>query len=131
MKSVKYKILPALIGFVLLAGCSKKFEENSINHNRPLTVPAGVILRGILSDIVVYPGGSEDKAGQYIASNYTYYGDNKFWTGSASLDYGSLNNVLNMENIAAKSAGSSYNPYHALGLFLRAYFFVNMSEKVG
>ncbi|MEO5890790.1 MAG: SusD/RagB family nutrient-binding outer membrane lipoprotein [Ferruginibacter sp.] len=131
MKSVIYKILPALIGFVLLAGCSKKFEENSINNNRPLSVPAGVILRGILSDIVVYPGGSEDKAGQYIASNYTYYGDNKYWNGSAGLDYGTLNNVVNMENIAAKSAGSANNPYHALGLFLRAYLFVNMSEKVG
>jgi len=131
MKSVKYKILPALAGFALLAGCSKKFEDNSINNNRPLTVPAGVILRGILSDVVVYPGGGEDKAGQYIASNYTYYGDNKYWTGSAGLNYGSLNNVLNMEAVAAKSAGTSDNPYHALGLFLRSYFFVSMSEKVG
>src|ERR1700712_2847740 len=102
MKSINYNILLLLTGFLTLAGCTKKFEDNAKNNNLPLTVPPGVILRGILSDIVVYPGGTEDKAGQYIASNYTYYGDNKYWNGSAGLNYSSLNNVLSMENIAGK-----------------------------
>lgn len=131
MKSFKYKIIPALAAFVILAGCSKKFEDFSKNNNLPVAVPPGVILRAVLNDIVVYPGGGEDKAGQYIASNYTYYGDNKYWNGSAGLNYGTLNNVLAMEATAAKLAGSDNNPYHALGLFLRGFFFVNMSEKVG
>ncbi len=132
MKSVKYKIIFALTGLVILVGCSKKFEDFSKNKNLPLAVPPGLILKAVLKDIVVYPGGYEDKAGQYIASNYTYYGDNKYWTGSASLNYGTLNNIVSMEALAKKaSSGSDDNPYHALGLFLRAFLFVNMSEKVG
>ena len=131
MKSFKFKIMLALTGLVILAGCNKKFEDFSKNNNLPVAVPPGVILRAVLNDIVVYPGGGEDKAGQYIASNYTYYGDNKYWNGSAGLNYGTLNNVLAMEATASKLAGSDNNPYHALGLFLRAFFFVNMSEKVG
>jgi hypothetical protein len=131
MKSFKYKILFALTGLVILAGCSKKFEEDSKNNNKPVQVPPGVILRAVLNDIVVYPGDYQDKAGQYIASNYTYYGDNKYWNGSAGWNYGSLNNVLAMEAAARKATGSDNNPYHALGLFLRSFFFVSMSEKVG
>ena len=131
MKSFKYKILLALTGLVILAGCSKKFEDNANNNNKPLQVPPGVLLRAVLADVVVYPGDYQDKAGQYIASNYTYYGDNKYWNGSASWNFGTLNNVLAMEVAAKKAAGSDVNPYHALGLFLRSYFFVNMSEKVG
>jgi hypothetical protein len=131
MKMFTIKTMLALGILLVAAGCSKKFEENSRNNNLPLSVPPGVVLRGILGDVIVYPGGNEDKASQYIVSNYTYYGDNKYWTGSAGLNFGTLNNVLSMEALAKKAAGSDNNPYHALGLFLRAYFFVNMSEKVG
>ena len=131
MKSIKYKITLALTALVIFTGCSKKFEENSINHNLPLSVPPGVILRAVLNDIVVYPGDYEDKAGQYIASNYTYYGDNKYWNGSAGFNFATLNNVVAMEAVASKLAGTNDNPYHALGLFFRSFFFVNMSEKVG
>ena len=131
MKLFKYKIIVALTGLVLLTGCSKQFEDYSKNNNLSVVVPPGVILRAVLNDIVVFPGDYEDKAGQYYASNYTYYGDNKYWTGSAGWNFSSLNNVLAMENIAAKLANTSNNPYHALGLFFRSFFFVRMSEKVG
>ena len=36
-----------------------------------------------------------------------------------------------MEKEAARLAGSDDNPYHALGLFFRAFFFVDMTMKVG
>lgn len=131
MKITRFQIALFLAILAVTAGCKKKFEDYSQNNNLPLNVSPGVILRGVLNNIVVYPGDWQDKAGQFICSNYTYYGDNKYWTGSASLDYGSLNNVLAMEAQARKVTGSDNNPYHALGLFLRAFFFVDMTEKVG
>jgi hypothetical protein len=131
MKAFKIKMVSLALLIVAATGCSKKFEEYSLNKNLPQTVPPGVLLRGVLNSIVTYPGGYEDKAGQFYVSNYTYYGDNKYWTGSADLSYGALNNVLNMEKQAYNATGTSNNPYHALGLFLRAFHFVEMSEKVG
>jgi len=131
MKSLKFPILFALTALIFSAGCTKKFEDYSQNKNLPLRVPPGVILRSVLNDLVVFPGGDEDKQDQFIASNYTYYGNNEYWTGSANLNYGSLRNVLAMEAEARRSAGSDNNPYHALGFFFRAFFFVNMTEKVG
>jgi hypothetical protein len=131
MKDFKLPIGLVLAVAVMAAGCSRKFEDYAKNKNLPLDVPAGVILRSALNDIVVFPAGDEDKQCQFFCSNYTYYGNNQYWTGSAGLKYGSLRNVLAMEAEARKSAGSDNNPYHALGLFLRAFFFVNMTEKVG
>jgi hypothetical protein len=128
---IKSPLLLAFPFLLLVAGCSKKFGDYSQNKNLPLSVPAGLSLRAVIGDIIVYPGGFEDKANQFIASNYTYYGDNKYWTGSASLNYSDLNNVIAMEATAKKAANGDKNPYYALGLFLRAFFFVSMSEKVG
>lgn len=131
MKFSKFPIIIALTSFVFFAGCKKKFEDYSQNKNLPLEVPPNLILPSVLNDLVVYPGGDEDKADQFIVSNYTYYGLNQYWTGSATLNYGSLRNVQAMEKEAARLAGTNDNPYHALGLFFRAFFFVTMSEKVG
>jgi hypothetical protein len=132
---MKYLKLPVTIAFVvaLASGCSKQFEQDAQNANQPLPgkVPAGIVLKSILNDITVQPGGEADKADQNICSNYVYYGNNAYQTGSATLDYGDLNNILAMESEARRATGSDNNPYHALGLFLRAYFFVDMSEKVG
>ena len=109
----------------------KKFEDYSQNKNLPLQVPPSLLLKSVLNDMHVSPGGDEDKADQFIVSNYTYYGLNQYNTGSASLDYGTLRNVVAMETEARRLAGTDDNPYHALGLFFRAFFFVRMSEKVG
>jgi len=131
MKSfAKYLILLALIASAG-TGCKKQFEDYSQNKNLPPTVPPGTLLRSVLNGIQVYPGGYEDKAGQFYVSNYTYYGDNKYWTGSADFTYTTLNSVVSMENIAYKLTGTSNNPYHALGLFLRAFMFTEMSKKMG
>src|SRR5258706_3049878 len=131
MKFLKFPVIITLTSLLFLFGCKKKFEDYSQNKNLPLDVPPSLVLSTVLNDLVVFPGGDEDKADQCIVSNYTYYGLNQYWTGSASLNYGSLRNVMAMEKEAARLAGSNDNPYHALGLFLRAFFFVNMSEKVG
>src|SRR5260221_7155935 len=103
MKSFKFKLILGLTALVLFTACKKKFDEYTRNNNLPLTVPPGVVLRSVLGDMVVYPGDYEDKADQYIVSNYTYYGDNKYWSGSASLNYGTLNNVVSMEGLANKA----------------------------
>lgn len=138
MKFLKFPSIICFILLVLALGCKKKFEEYSTNKNLPLQVPPGLVLPTILNDLVVFPGGGEPgwrsgayKYSQFSVTNYNYYGDNKYWSGSASLNYGSLRNVLAMEAEARRLSGSDDNPYHALGLFFRSFFFVSMTEKVG
>ncbi len=131
MKHFKLSLLSVLAALVLSTGCSKKFEDYSINKNLPVQVPPSLILPTILNDLVTQPGNSPDQYSQYIVSNYNYYGDNKYWTGSTSLNFGTLKNVTAMEAEAKRITGTDVNPYRALGLFFRAFFFVNMTEAVG
>lgn len=131
MKALKINCITALAAILMLAGCKKQFDEYSQNKNLPLQVPPSLVLPNLLNDLVVYPGGDIDKWNQNIVSNYDYYGNNEYWSGSAGLDYGYLRDVVAMESEARRLAGSDDNPYHALGLFFRAFFFVDMSMKVG
>jgi len=79
MKYLKLPVILALAGIVTATGCSKNFEQYSQNSNQPLPgkVPAGIVLKSILNNIVVAPGGDADKQCQNICSNYFYYGTNE------------------------------------------------------
>ncbi len=129
MKNNKLLIGYMAIVFITM-GCSKKFDTYSVDPNKPVTVPAYLLLRQIENDLVVFPGGDEDKFSQNTLSTYTYYGTNEYWTGAANLQYGTLRNVVAMETEASKASGDN-NPYAALAKFFKAYIFVNMSLKVG
>jgi len=113
-----------------LAGC-KKFDDYKENNNQPVNVPPSLILRGIENDMSYHPFDQVERNNQFTCSNYIYYDDNTYWSGSASLSYTTLNNVVSMEDAATKAAGSTNNPYNALGKFFRAYFFYDMTMKVG
>ena len=131
MKKISsYIVMLAAVLLITATGCKKKFDEYAVNNNLPTSVPAYLLLRQIESDMVVYPGGEADKFSQYTLSSYTYYGDNTYWTGAATLNYGTLRNVIAMEN-EAKAASGENNPYAALAKFFKAYFFISMSLKVG
>jgi hypothetical protein len=120
-----------LLSLLLMAtGCSKRFEEYTPNNNVPTSVPPYLLLRTILNDMFDAPSGDNDKWSQYTLSSYTYYGDNRYWNGEAGLNYGTLKNIQAMEREAVKASGEE-NPYSALAKFLKAYFYIKMSMKVG
>ena len=129
MKSFKILVFAAIL--LIAGGCKKKFEDYIVNPNQPTSVPPSLLLRGVLNSLPVYPDGDAERWSQFTCRNYTYYGNNEYWSGSADMDYGVLNNIVAMEAEAKKSSGSDVNPYAALGKFLRAYFFVNMTLKFG
>ena len=87
MYRAKISILFLMASMLLMLSCSKKFEDYSKNNNLPTQTPPGLILPTILNDLYVAPGGDADKYTQFIVSNYNYYGTNKYWTGSANLNY--------------------------------------------
>lgn len=135
MKSFKYSLVILLL-VSIFGSCKKEFDDFDNNINQPENVPPSLLLRNILNHMQEGAYTQAERNGQYTCCNYTYYGDNLYWDGTlhsqyASLDYGTLNDVVNMEKIAKKITGTDKNPYAALGKFLRAYYFVRMSLKVG
>jgi hypothetical protein len=116
----------------IASSCTKTFDNYAVNANQPTSVPAYLLLRQIENSLMIFPGGDEDKFGQYTLSTYTYYGTNSYWTGGATLQYDVLRNIAAMEKEAAKgSTTATVTPYSALAKFFRAYVFYNMTMKVG
>jgi hypothetical protein len=141
MKLNKIYIASFLLLIIALISCNKKYTEDYKNLNQPSDVPPSVLLRSILYDMWDAPFNQDERNDQFTCSNYTYYDDNLYWDGTsthypnnqyASLNYTDLLNVLSMEKEASKAAnGSTTTAYHALGKFFRAYYFYEMTMKVG
>lgn len=121
-----------LLGSTLFTtSCKKDFNSLEADPNRPTSVPANLILNGILSDIAQKPFTSTQRWNQFYACNYAYYGDQQYtWTGVSYGTYNTLKNVVKMEEEAAKSIPSP-NPYSALGKFVKAYMYYNLTMQTG
>lgn len=131
MKNTKINILLLVVVSLVIGGCNKQFDQYSQNPNLPVSVPPYLLLRGVLNSIPILPNSDEERWSQFTCRNYTYYGDNRYWTGATSLSYSALNNLNAMEAEAKFRTGNDINVYSALSKFLKAYIFIGMSLKVG
>lgn len=128
MRITKY-ILATFLVTVFVTSC-KDFEELEKNPNRPNTAPPSLVLNGVLFDLYERPWSLEHRQNQYWCCNYNYYGTNEYWA-SASLNFMTLKNITKIEEEAKRSGAAAVNPYSAVGKFLKSYFFVRMTQRVG
>lgn len=125
------RLLIITTAVLLLAGCSKKFDELAANPNNPETVPASLLLNGVENSINERPWGPQQRWNQFALVNYNYYGNQEYnWSGD-TLFYTTLKNVIKMEEEALNAGAKDINPYSALGKFFRAYLFYQMTMRVG
>ncbi len=133
-----------MVGSLLMISCNKQIKEKQLDPNNPTSVPPGLILGTVLTDIS--GTGSAGSLGginswsnvqgwnQYHDQNYDYYGNNIYsWdANNASFDpYLVLKNVVQMEKEAASGGAVSLNPYEAVGRFVKAYYFYNLTSMFG
>lgn len=141
-----YKRILPIFALVALSmtGCEKPFDQLEQDPNRPTSVPASLLIQGIENDmyaangaptgnnsITGSPWGPEQRWNQFYASNYDYYATNDYAWTSTNLYYATLKNVVQMEAETKKLGQPDVNPYSALGKFFRAYFFENMTKRLG
>jgi Starch-binding associating with outer membrane len=121
-----------LLGSLLLTtSCKKDFNSLQQDSNRPTSVPANLILNGVLADIYEEPFSPTQRWNQFYACNYAYYGDQQYtWTGVSFGTYNTLKNVLKMEEEAAKNIAAP-NAYTAIGKYVRAYMYYNLTMQTG
>lgn len=130
----KKYILP-LLAVLTLTGCEKPFDQLEQDPNRPTSAPASLVFNGVLNDMYNVAGGGgwndSQRYNQFYASNYNYYATNDYAWTTTGLNYTTLKNVVKMEEEAKKAGLPDVNAYSALGKFFRAYFFENMTRRVG
>jgi SusD/RagB-like outer membrane lipoprotein len=154
MKQIKY-IFFILAGALLVTSCNKQIEEKEANPNNPSSVPPSLILGTVLTAISGSQGSTTLGAlggvnswdlvhgwNQYHCQNYDYYGNNVYaWTdnsvntdGSSEGPFNSylvLKNVVQMNNEYLSRGGVAVNPYEAVGRFITAYYYYNMTSLMG
>lgn len=141
MKRINY-LLILLITIGLFSSCNKKIQELQTDPNNPTSVPPNLILGTVLTDIS--GTGSQGSLGginswdnvhawnQYHCQNYDYYGNNMYSWSNGSFDpYLVLKNVVQMEKEAVSRGASSVNPFEAVGRFVRAYYYYNLTSLFG
>jgi hypothetical protein len=118
---------------ITFTACQKKFDEKESNPNLPEQVPAALVLNGIQNSMASFqrPWNLEQRWNQFANCNYNYYGNQEYNWGGATLFYTVLKNVIKMEEEAKRGGAAAVNPYSALGKFFRAYFFYEMTMRVG
>ena len=161
MKKLNYIFFVLIGVLVLSSSCKKQIDDKINNPNLPTTVPPDLILGTVLTQMsgtgengaggIGALGGvnSWDVVGgwnQYHCQNYNYYGNNIYsWTdNSAGTDNGYANesqgpfnsylllkNVVQMEQEQVTRSGKGINPYEAIGRFVKAYYFYNLTSLMG
>lgn len=122
------------VAALTLSSCEKSFEELEKDPNRPVNVPAALVLQGVESDMfnnIGRPFSAEMRWNQFYCSNYNYYATNEYTWTSGSNHYNTLKNVIKMEEEAKRAGLADVNGYSALGKFFRAFFFYEMTIRMG
>jgi len=125
------KVIYILIMLISTLSACNKFEEFEKDPNRPGEVPPSLILTSVINGMVYYPWSDEHRWNQFWCSNYAYYDDQEYdWT-TTSFNYSKINNVKQMVAEAKRVGMSENNSYSALAKFFNAYFYVDMSNRLG
>lgn len=127
---MKKIVLFTIILSMVLNSC-QDFEDLEKDPNRPGEVPPSLVFTNVLNSVYYSPWSDEHRWNQFWCSNYAYYDDQEYdWT-TTSFNYTQLNNVEKMIVEAERVGLSENNPYSALGKFFKAYYFVDMSLRLG
>jgi hypothetical protein len=125
------KIFTLLMMFIIALSSCQKFEDLEKDPNRPGEVPPSLVFTNVLYGTYYSPWGDEQRWNQFWCSNYAYYDDQEYdWT-TTSFNYTQLNNVNQMATEATRVGLAENNPYSALAKFFKAYYFVDMSMRLG
>ncbi len=121
-----------ILASILMLGCSKKFEDLKADANRPEAVPPSLVLGGVMNDFTAGAWTLAHRWNQFSACNYNYYGNQEYnWTNVSFAPFNTMKNIVKMEEEAIKGGAATQNPYAALGKFFRAYFFYDLTMRVG
>jgi len=110
----------------------------------PASVPPQLILGTVLNDMAgngpqgslggILPWGNVGDWNQYHCQNYDYYGNNIYsWAAvNSSFDpYLVMQNVKQMGQEALSRGAAAVNPYEAVGRFVKAYYYYNLTSMFG
>lgn len=121
----------ALFVALVCAYSCKKLSVLQQNPNESTQAPPSTLLTGILEDMFYSPWTYAQRSSQFYCVTAEYYGDQSYDFGSGTFYYYTLRNVNQMIEESDRIGGDAMRPYYAIAHFLKAFFFINMTEQMG
>ncbi len=122
------------LGLLTFSSCEDDFATLEKDPNRPVNVPAALVLKEVqyaMYNNTGRPFSGEMRWNQFYCSNYNYYATNEYtWTEMPNHFY-TLKNVIKMEEEALRAGADAVNPYSATAKFFKAFFYDQMTKRVG
>ncbi|WP_321331038.1 SusD/RagB family nutrient-binding outer membrane lipoprotein [uncultured Bacteroides sp.] len=136
---MKKQIFTLVLGAALvMTGCSD-FEELNVNPNNPSTVPANLLLPGIISTAVsAMTGSGNDAAGQFVQHINYLGGNNESFgryniTGASFREQwnGPMRSVKDINQLLSLAEQNNQPHYKAIGLICKVYVLSLMTDTYG
>jgi len=125
------KIFAILFLFTFALMSCDKFGEFEKNPNTPGEVPPSLIFTRLLEDMTYSPWSDVQRWNQFWCSNYAYYDDQEYSWTTTNFNFSELNNVKQMVAEAKRIGLPENNAYSAIGKFFYAYFYIDMTMRLG
>jgi hypothetical protein len=125
------KIFLVMMMFFLVITSCQNFEDLENDPNRPGEVPPSLIFTDLVYNLNYSPWSDVQRWNQFWCSNYAYYDDQEYdWT-TTGFNFNQLKNLNQMMNEAKRVGLADVNPYASIGKFMKAFYFVDMSMRLG
>ncbi len=133
MKPRKLNAILSLALAIVVSGC-ESWHILQIDPDAPTDASPSSLLSEVLLDMHYSPWDGVARYNQFHVLVEPYYGNQNYLWTTTGLNYESLMDVVKMEQAAARASAldpDRPNAYRAMGKYLRAYYFVDMSRRVG
>lgn len=124
-----------LLAGLLLAGCTKDFEEINTNGNVPIDVNPDLLLSGVIRNTMNQQVGEAWGIGnivvQYHAKIQFVNEDRYLWNEQNGIWNMTYNNYRNLQSVFAKVGSDNTNGYNAVALILKSWMFAQATEAYG
>ncbi len=120
---------------ILISSCTKDFSEVNTDRNVPTSVPADLLLSGILKNIanenVSVAWGIGNLVAQYNAKIQFVNEDRYLWNEQNGIWNATYANYRNLQNILKTYENDQNNAYLGIALIVKSYMFDRLTAAYG
>lgn len=120
---------------ILFSSCTKDFSEVNTDRNVPTSVPADLLLSGILKNVanenVSIAWGIGNLVAQYNAKIQFVNEDRYLWNEQNGIWNATYGNYRNLQNILKTYENDQTNAYLGIALILKSYMFDRLTAAYG
>jgi hypothetical protein len=124
-----------LLAGLLMAGCTKDYEEVNTNGNVPIDVNPDLLISGVIRNTMNQQVGEAWGIGnivvQYHAKIQFVNEDRYLWNEQNGIWNMTYNNYRNLQSVFTKVGSDNTNGYNAVALILKSWMFAQATEAYG